>query len=157
MILGLGILVSVWNVWASTRRGAAAGPNPWRADTLEWGLDSPPAAYGTVHIPTVASRHPLWDDYDEEFDPGNQRVLDRGRLTIATTWRTAQPVGLSKMPEDTITPLLLAIALAVVFSGLVISRLEVALAGALCVFAVMAVWLWPEAESDSAKAESDLV
>ena len=146
MILGLGILVSCWNFLASSRRGVPAGRNPWRADTLEWALESPPAPYGTVHIPTVASLHPLWDDFDEELDPHNERVLDRGRLTVASTWREAKPVGISKMPEDTSSPLLLAISLAVLFSGLVLPRLDIASAGALATFAVMAVWLWPHPE-----------
>ena len=149
MILGLGILVSCWNFLASSRRGVPAERNPWRADTLEWALDSPPAPYATVHIPTVASLHPLWDDYDEESDPHNERVLDRGRLTIATTWRESKPIGISKMPEDTSTPLLLAISLAVLFSGLVLPRLDIASAGALAAFAVMAVWLWPQREEVS--------
>ena len=28
----------------------------------------------TVHIPTVSTRHPLWDDHDEEADPENERL-----------------------------------------------------------------------------------
>ena len=59
--------------------GETAGKNPWNADSLEWETDSPPAPYATVHIPTVVSRHPLWDDHDEEYDPDNERIFDEGR------------------------------------------------------------------------------
>ena len=55
-VFGIGILISVINFFISVRAGRIAGKNPWNADTLEWELDSPPAPYGSVHIPTVVSR-----------------------------------------------------------------------------------------------------
>jgi heme/copper-type cytochrome/quinol oxidase subunit 1 len=84
-ILGIGILISIVNFFVSLRRGALAGCNPWLSDGLEWSSDSPPKSYGPAHIPLVSSRHPLWDDFDEEEDPENDRVLDWGRLTPTTT------------------------------------------------------------------------
>ena len=68
-VLGIGILISIVNLMVSLRNGALAGKNPWNSDGLEWGTDSPPKPYGTVHIPTVVSRHPLWDDHEEEGIP----------------------------------------------------------------------------------------
>ena len=68
-MLGVGILITLINVMLSMRFGAIAGRNPWSSDGLEWETDSPPKPYATVHIPTVVSRHPLWDDYDEEQIP----------------------------------------------------------------------------------------
>jgi len=109
-LLALGILVSVANFLLSARRGPLAGANPWNADGLEWSTESPPPAYGTVHLPTVHSRHPLWDEHEEEHDPHGRRILDQGRLTLATSWLDAKPVAISKLPEDTIAPLLLAVA-----------------------------------------------
>ena len=55
-ILGFGMLLSLWNFFSSVilGRGVLAGKNPWGADTLEWSTDSPPAPYGSVHIPTAA-------------------------------------------------------------------------------------------------------
>jgi cytochrome c oxidase subunit 1/cytochrome c oxidase subunit I+III len=147
LVLAIGILVSLVNFIVSSRRGALAGPNPWNADTLEWAVDSPPAAYATVHIPTVVSRHPLWDAHDEEHDPGDQRVLDRGRLTLATTWRHAEPVAVSQMPEDTATPLLLGLALTGLFSALLLKALWAATAFAVVSLIIAAVWLWPQREA----------
>ena len=46
--------------FVSRRQGAPAGPNPWNADSLEWSVSSSPPVYGSVHVPTVASRHPLY-------------------------------------------------------------------------------------------------
>jgi cytochrome c oxidase subunit 1 len=39
----LGQLPFIWNFFYSMARGRAAGRNPWRANTLEWTVDSPPA------------------------------------------------------------------------------------------------------------------
>ena len=41
-ILALGILVTVFNAVRSLKRGAVAGPDPWKANTLEWFTTSPP-------------------------------------------------------------------------------------------------------------------
>ena len=60
-ILALGILVFVINVIYSLRRGQMAGANPWDAPTLEWSVPSPVPPYNFVVIPSVASRHPLWE------------------------------------------------------------------------------------------------
>jgi cytochrome c oxidase subunit 1 len=55
------ILVFVWNVVRSLRRGAPAGPDPWDAWTLEWSTSSPPPPYNFEMPPVVRSRRPLWD------------------------------------------------------------------------------------------------
>jgi hypothetical protein len=61
-LFGLGVLIFIWNVIKSLRHGEAAGDNPWDAPTLEWATTSPPPPYNFAVIPTVASRHPLWED-----------------------------------------------------------------------------------------------
>jgi heme/copper-type cytochrome/quinol oxidase subunit 1 len=145
-ILGIGILLSLINFYTSIRSGRLAGPNPWGADTLEWDMPSPPPSYATVHIPTVVSRHPLWDDHDEQEDPGNERLLDDGRLTLATSSLDGDPLAVARMPEDTLTPLLLGIATTIVFTGLLLKFLWLALAGFIAIALVSGAWLWPEKE-----------
>jgi cytochrome c oxidase subunit I len=145
-ILAAGVLVSVWNFFVSLRRGAPAGKNPWNADTLEWSTESPPPAYATVHLPTVASRHPLWDDHDEEHDPNGERILDTGRLTFSTSALDAFPRAIAKMPEDTLMPLASALALTAVCIGVLAKSVAVAAVAALATAVVAAAWLWPEPE-----------
>ena len=58
--------LSLWNFFWSLSHGAVAGRNPWNADTMEWETESPPPVYGSETIPVVTTRHPLWDDFDEE-------------------------------------------------------------------------------------------
>jgi cytochrome c oxidase subunit 1/cytochrome c oxidase subunit I+III len=145
-LLAIGILVSVWNFFVSLRSGERAGRNPWHADSLEWSTESPPAPYGSVHIPTVRSRHPLWDAHEEEHDPAGERILDRGRLTISTSRLDAVPLALAQMPQDTIAPLVLSILITAVFTALLLKALWIAAALALLGLLATAWWLWPSAE-----------
>jgi cytochrome c oxidase subunit 1/cytochrome c oxidase subunit I+III len=149
-VLAVGIGVSVVNFVVSARRGAVAGPNPWNADTLEWSVSSPPPVYGSEHIPTVASRHPLWDEHEEERDPTGSRILDRGRLTLATTALDAIPVAIARMPEDTLMPLFLALCLAGAFTALLLHALWFLAIAAVLGLACVAGWLWPEKEKEAA-------
>jgi heme/copper-type cytochrome/quinol oxidase subunit 1 len=149
-VLGIGILISIVNFLVSLRAGRVAGKNPWNADSLEWGTDSPPAPYATIHIPTVVSRCPLWDDHDEEADPDGSRILDHGRQTPSTTWLDADPFAISQMPYESIAPLLLAIALFILFCAMVFELLWIALAGLILTFACGCFWLWPRPEEQPA-------
>ena len=56
-----GVLVFLWNVARSLRRGRLAGNDPWDAWTLEWVVTSPPPSYNFARPPVVRSRRPLWD------------------------------------------------------------------------------------------------
>ncbi|HEX5042502.1 MAG TPA: cytochrome c oxidase subunit I [Candidatus Polarisedimenticolaceae bacterium] len=146
-LLAAGVGLTLWNALVSLRRGKAAGKNPWNADTLEWATASPPPPYGTVHLPTVASRHPLWDRHEEEEDPSGARVLDQGRLTLSTRWLDAEPVAVASMAGETVTPLLLALALTGVFLALLLPSLPWLVASVLAAGAVQAAWLWPRESS----------
>jgi cytochrome c oxidase subunit I len=60
-ILAVGVLVTVYNVVVSIRNGRPAGPDPWRANTLEWFAPSPPPPHNFDVIPTVRSLEPMKD------------------------------------------------------------------------------------------------
>src|ERR687883_560759 len=60
-ILGLAVLVFIWNLIVSARRGREAGDNPWDAFTLEWATSSPPAVHSFEQVPPIRSRRPVWD------------------------------------------------------------------------------------------------
>lgn len=59
-ILGFGILLFVYHLWISVRRGEKAGNDPWDARTLEWMTTSPPAEHNFDRTPQVTSRDELW-------------------------------------------------------------------------------------------------
>jgi cytochrome c oxidase subunit I len=51
--LGASIFVFYYNMIVSWVRGPIAGPNPWRALTLEWQVSSPPPVFNFDEVPTV--------------------------------------------------------------------------------------------------------
>lgn len=97
-------------------------------------------------MPTVASRHPLWDEHEEEHDPKGERILDEGRLTFSTTWLDGEPFAISTMPEETLLPLILALGFFILFLALTFQWMWVVLASAIFCLAVTAVWMWPKHE-----------
>lgn len=149
-VLAGGILLSVINFIVSRKSGRIAGRNPWNADTLEWALDSPPEPYSMVHFPTVATRHPLWDQHDEEDDPDNMRVLDGGRLTYITSWLDAEVVSVAKMPEETLAPMLLALMMFLFFLALAFQLVIWACGGFGATLLVAFYWLWPRKKGEEA-------
>ncbi len=149
VVLAVGILITIYNFVVSLRRGAPAGPNPWDAATLEWAVASPPPAYNFRRIPIIASRHPLWEDRLDHVDArsviDSDIVLDEGRETIATSVLDAEADSILRMPGDSLAPLMLSLALLVLFFALLWSGWWLAgAAGLLCVL-ITAVWLAPTA------------
>ncbi len=60
-ILAAGVLVTIINVMRSLKTGTIAGPDPWKANTLEWFTSSPPAVNNFDTIPRVRSGEPMKD------------------------------------------------------------------------------------------------
>ncbi len=60
-ILGVGVLVTIINVWRSLQVGQIAGPDPWKGNTLEWFTTSPPPPNNFDTIPRVRSLEPMRD------------------------------------------------------------------------------------------------
>jgi heme/copper-type cytochrome/quinol oxidase subunit 1 len=149
-LFGIGVLLFVWNVAKSVKRGSISGENPWDAPTLEWATRSPPPPYNFAVIPTVASRHPLWEGRFERAGMTNSvigrgLVLAQGREALGTTPLDAEPNVILKMPADTLVPLCLALAMTVLTAGLILVDWLVAVLGIVLIASAILIWLWPSA------------
>jgi cytochrome c oxidase subunit 1/cytochrome c oxidase subunit I+III len=148
-IFALGVLIFLINVFYSLRHGLIAGPNPWDAPTLEWSVPSPPPPYNFVVIPSVASRHPLWEERLDEGD--GESVLDRGLLldhhheTLGVTAMDGEPDVILKMPGESYMPLAMTLCLSAFFSALLVNWWWLAAASAGVGVIVGIAWLWPRA------------
>ena len=78
-VIALGMLVFIWNFFASLRRGEKdTTGDPWDGRTLEWSIPSPPPAYNFAEIPTVQSRDPFWDRKYTEGPDGRPVPIPAG-------------------------------------------------------------------------------
>jgi hypothetical protein len=160
--LGVGILLFIINALSSWNNGEAAGENPWGGSSLEWATSSPPPAYNFEDLPEVQSRNPLWDSTsrrsktdqpanpvsmpDDPTNPGN-------RETLSTSLIEAQPEAILLMPEESLIPFWLALAIALIFIGLLISVYWLAIIGAILSIGLIMTWLWPQAVYSRAEGE----
>ena len=148
-IFAIGVLLFLINVWKSYRKGPLAGDNPWDAPSLEWATTSPPPPYNFVVIPTVASRHPLWEDRLQQHEGEGSHVdaglvLDHGREAIGTSSLDATPDIILRMPRDSYAPVILALTATTIFVGLAFHLWWLAALGALATGVDIIGWLWPE-------------
>jgi heme/copper-type cytochrome/quinol oxidase subunit 1 len=78
-LMGIAVLIFVWNILAAWRSGPVAGNDPWLANTLEWLTSSPPPEYNFASLPRIRSERPLRDLRLAVLSPTSQRpALESG-------------------------------------------------------------------------------
>lgn len=75
------------------------------------------------------------------------------RETLLTTWLDAQPDAVVHIPQDSYWPFVMALGLAVVFSGFLVNQLSIAVLGVLISIIALVAWLWPQAPHREENAE----
>jgi cytochrome c oxidase subunit 1 len=143
MLMALSIVIFLWNVSRSRRNGEVAGPNPWRAGTLEWSTASPPPIYNFLDPPTVGGREPLWEDPPDQ--PVVTGLRDDMREVLLTQPLDADPQHRTEFPHPTIWPFLAAIATTALFIGSIFWAWSV-IWGAIPVAITLTGWFWPKSQ-----------
>jgi cytochrome c oxidase subunit 1/cytochrome c oxidase subunit I+III len=155
IIFAVGVLLLFWNVFVSRKRGRLAGDNPWDAPTLEWATTSPPPPYNFVVIPTVGSRHPLWESRLDEAQESHTEAglaLDKGKENIGTTPLDAEPDVILKMPGDSWSPVILSLGLTLIFIGLLMQWWWLITLSLLGSIVAILGWFWPESKLGETRA-----
>ena len=142
LLLALGFVVFVYNVFITLRKPKTAGPNPWNYGyTLEWATTSPPAEYNfDVALPeNFHSERPLYD------------------WQKAGQWPVAEDKKLNAhdihLPQPSWYPLLTNIGIMVFLIGLVLQG-PLLWAGLLFALVMMVLWaLEPAFESEAIELE----
>jgi cytochrome c oxidase subunit I+III len=139
-VLGIGVLATFVNAILSYKRGRTAGADPWRADGIEWTTSSPPPSYNYVHLPTVRDKYPAWTS------PPDQPVVygvrpDRPEVLI-TRVMDAEPDHRTELPGAAISPLVVALAVGVMFIGAIFTPWGIVVGGVLAGIALVG-WFVP--------------
>jgi cytochrome c oxidase subunit 1 len=81
-MIALSVLITVIGIVYALKRGAIAGPDPWKANTLEWFTPSPPPENNFDVIPRVRSVEPMKDI---------RREIEQ-RTGVEQRYRSGQPL-----------------------------------------------------------------
>ncbi|MDQ6828588.1 MAG: cytochrome c oxidase subunit I [Gemmatimonadota bacterium] len=143
LIVVASVAVFIVNVLKSRRSGEIAGHNPWGASGLEWAATSPPMPWNFQNIPIVESRSPLWENSDELKVATGLRT-DR-REFLCTTALDAIPDTRHEIPDESVWPLMMGIAMAATFIGAIFTPWAYVI-GFVITLVAFAGWAWPRGE-----------
>jgi cytochrome c oxidase subunit I+III len=146
-VLAAGFVAFFANLAHAWRRGAVAGADPWRGDTLEWATSSPPPAHSHDVIPVVGSVSPMW----EKGDPGLSDDVVEAVAVTATAWQgrrevimtsvlDARPQAIVSLPGPSYWPLISATMLTGAIIGILVDWVLLAGAGGVTFFVSLLAW-----------------
>ena len=117
-ILGIGVLLFIYNVIYSAIHKEIAGADPWDGRTLEWSTSSPPPEHDFDEIPHVKYRDDFWfrkypETISQYYEHGE--VLDNTENDILE--KSHDDEDEIHLPDQSYYPFILALGLAILGAG----------------------------------------
>jgi cytochrome c oxidase subunit 1 len=140
--IALSILVFLYNVVRTRKRGETAGADPWDGRTLEWTIPSPPPAYNFAEVPVVHALDDFWHrKYVEDKEGRLVPVPAGGQNGYGGAHVPEHGDGHGiHMPSQSYMPLIAAVGLPIVGWGLVFEQWWLAIVGAIILFSGLYSW-----------------
>ncbi len=142
-MIAASVLIFIINVIATARRKERAEADPWDGRTLEWSLPSPVPPYNFTEIPTVHALDDFWrQKYAED---------ERGRLVPVVAGGSGEEEAHADghgihMPSPSFFPLISALGLPIIATGLIYDPAIVAVGGAVLMVGIYGWALEPATE-----------
>ncbi len=154
---GLGAAISLGNWMWSWWKGKPAPNDPWGGDTLEWATTSPPPLYNFAEIPEVTDRHPMWGPSGPSLSVPGPEEETKGlgpagayaRKTPMTSGIDTLPQGDLPIPDETLLPLGVALALGLLMIGLILTTTIIMVAAVIGIVAGIGWWTWQTEEDQT--------
>ena len=147
LLIGVSILVFMFNVVLSLRRKDRAGADPWDGRTLEWSLPSPVPPYNFAEIPKVRARDDFWRRKYMEDETGRPVPIVGGGAQEPGEEEQEEGGGHGiHMPSPSFFPLIAAIGLPIIATGLIYDAAIVAVGVAVLVVGIYGWALEPASE-----------
>nr|WP_297353160.1 cytochrome c oxidase subunit I [uncultured Caldimonas sp.] len=158
-VMAAGLATVLLDFTLHFRFGRPARENPWHADTLEWATDLPPTAYNFASIPSVTSRHPMWDVPDlprsiAEAWHALPHARHGRRETMGTDPVTGAPREVIHLPGNSFLPLYAGLVLAVVCISLLVKAYLVAAVASVMAIVILLRWSWENGAHPAAAPET---
>lgn len=136
-LLGLGVMIYIYNLVRSVRNGEIASADPWDARTVEWMTSSPPPVYNFEEEPLVIGRDHFW-----EIKTRSPEEVEKETAAVAEQYPDRAKEDKSEgihMPSPSYFPIVLSFFMTVGAYGLLYST-PVAVAG--LVLSILSIIGW---------------
>jgi cytochrome c oxidase subunit 1 len=144
-MIATSVLIFIINVIATARRKERAEADPWDGRTLEWSLPSPVPPYNFAEIPTVHALDDFWHQKYAEDERGRPVPVVAGGSGEAEEEAHAEGHGIH-MPSPSFFPLISAMGLPIIATGLIYDPAIVAVGAAVLVVGIYGWALEPATE-----------
>ena len=152
-ILGVGILVFLYNALFQHRKEPVAPIDPWDARSLEWLTTSPPKPHNFDRSPTVHALDEVFHRKYEDIGEGDEHnYVRRATLEELLLEEEAQADPHIHLPAPSYWPIVLAFALPVMAYGVIYTTWLIVLGAAI---AIAAMFGWALEPADAEESDFD--